>query len=123
MEIRPPSRVFMKVAKPSPAGPSRCDRGMRASWKTRLAQSEPRMPSLVSPGSRVKPSMSRGTTKAEIPLDPRERSVTAVTMKTPAWFAFVMKHFRPLRMYSSPSSSAVVAVPPESEPAPGSVSP
>ena len=96
---------------------------MRASWKTRLAQSEPRMPSLTSPGSMVKPGVSRGTTKALMPFEPRDLSVTAVAMNTPAWFAFVMKHLRPLSTYSSPSSSAVVSVPPESDPAPGSVRP
>lgn len=57
---------------------------MRASWKTRLPQSEPRMPSFFSPGSSRKPSMSRGTTKALMPREPRLRSVTAVTMKVPA---------------------------------------
>ena len=84
IEMRPPSSVFMKVLKPSPVGPSRWSLGMRASWNTRLPQSEPRMPSLCSPGSRKKPSMPFGTTKALMPLAPMPGVVTAVTMNVPA---------------------------------------
>jgi hypothetical protein len=84
IETRPPSSVFMNVLKPSPSGPSRWLRGMRASSKTRLAQSEPRIPSFFSPGSSENPAVSRGTTKALMPRAPWSRSVTAVTMNVPA---------------------------------------
>ena len=49
--------------------------------------------------------------------------VTAVTMKVPAWLALVMKHLRPFSTHASPSSTALVWVAPESEPALGSVRP
>ena len=74
----------MKVLNPSPSGPSRWSLGIRASWNTRLAQSEPRMPSFFSPGSIVKPLVARGTTKALMPLGPSLGSVTAVQMNVPA---------------------------------------
>ena len=53
--------------------------------------------------------------------------VRAVMMYVPAWPAFVMKRLPPYRTHAPPSSpgssSAVVRVPPASDPAPGSVSP
>jgi len=113
----------MKVLKPSPSGPSRWSAGIFASSKTRLAQSEPRMPSFSSPFSTRKPFVSRGTTKALMPFAPMPGCVTAVTMNVPAWFAFVQKHFAPFRTYSPPFRTAVVRVAPASEPAPGSVRP
>ncbi len=52
---------------------------------------------------------------------PRDRSVDANTVYWEACAPFVMKHFRPFSTYPSPSRRAVVAIPPASEPAPGSV--
>ncbi len=60
---------------------------------------------------------------ALIPSVPRPADVRAVTMKLPASPALVIHAFWPERTYSSPSRVAVVLVAPESEPAPGSVSP
>ena len=58
----------------------------------------------------------------EMPLLPLAvRSVLANTMHQSAMGAPEMKHLRPLRIKSSPSCTAVVVVPPASEPAPGSV--
>ncbi len=53
------------------------------------------------------------------------RPVTAVTVTRPVMSVpeLVMKHFEPLITHSSPSRTAVVRVPPASEPAPGSVRP
>jgi hypothetical protein len=67
------------------------------------------------------PGVSPGTTKADRPLCPRDRSVEANTVYWEAWAPFVMKHFRPFRTYSPPSRRAVVAIAPASDPAPGSV--
>ena len=113
----------MNVLKPSPSGPSRWSEGILASSKTRLAQSEPRMPSFSSPFSTRKPRVVRGTTNALMPLTPIPGCVTAVTMNVPAWFAFVQKHLAPFSTHCSPRFTAVVRVAPASEPAPGSVRP
>ena len=75
-----------------------------------------------------KPGVSDGTMKALISAAPSSRvPVRAVTMYVPAWPALVMKRLPPSRTHEPPSGPsswrAVVRVPPESLPAPGSVSP
>ena len=60
--------------------------------------------------------------KALMPLAPLVGSVTAITTTASATAPCVMKHFVPLITHSPPSSFAFVRSPPESEPAPGSVS-
>ena len=70
------------------------------------------------------PSTSVGTIIADIIFFPRSSfPVTAVIINVFAKLAFVIKHFSPLMTYSSPSITAVVFVPPASEPAFGSVKP
>lgn len=76
----------------------------------------------------VKPGVPDGTMIEEITGRPSAvRSVTAVTVTRPVMSVpeLVMKHFVPLMIQSpvSPSRTAVVRVPPASEPASGSVSP
>jgi hypothetical protein len=62
---------------------------------------------------------------AEISGFPAVRPVTAVTVTSPVMSVpeLVMKAFDPLMTHSSPSRTAVVRVPPASEPPPGSVRP
>ena len=64
-----------------------------------------------------------GTTNADRPRCPRERSVAAKTTVQAACPAFVMNIFEPFRTYSSPRVTAVVWIPETSEPALGSVRP
>ena len=76
----------------------------------------------------LKPGVPAGTMKALISGEPSSRlPVRAVTMYVPAWPALVMKRLRPLMTQEPPSGPsswrAVVRVPPESEPASGSVRP
>ncbi len=47
----------------SPGSPSRFSLGTRQSWRTKLAVSEARMPSLCSSRSSLRPGLSRSTTK------------------------------------------------------------
>ena len=61
--------------------------------------------------------------KAEMPLLPLDRSVTAMSTATRPTEALVMKFFEPFRTQVSPSRTAVVRVPLESDPASDSVSP
>ena len=62
-------------------------------------------------------------TKAEMPFLPLALSVTAMTTETSARLPLVMKVFEPFRTQESPSLTAVVRVPPASEPALFSVRP
>ena len=67
--------------------------------------------------------MPRSTTNAVMPFFPAARSVTASTTQMSATLPFVMNIFVPLSTHASPSRTAVVRMPPASEPVPGSVSP
>ena len=76
----------------------------------------------------LKPGVSAGTMNALISAAPSSRvPVRAVTTYVPAWPALVMNRLPPSRTQVPPSGPsswrAVVRVPPESLPAPGSVSP
>ena len=74
----------------------------------------------------VNPAVPAGTMIEEISLRPSAVSpVTAVTVTNVVMSVpeLVMNDLVPLMTHSSPSSRAVVSVPPASEPAPGSVSP
>jgi len=57
-----------------------------------------------------------------MPCAPFDGSVTAMATQTPAEWPLVVKVFAPFSTQLSPRRSAVVRVPPASEPAPGSVS-
>ena len=61
--------------------------------------------------------------KAEMPFFSFSRSVTAITTAVSAMRPLVMNVFEPFSTQSGPSRTAVVRVPPASEPAPLSVSP
>src|SRR5512143_212057 len=111
----------MAISPPSPSAPSRLASETRTSSKRTSEVSEARCPILSSFFPVETPGDSRGTTKADKPLCPRDRSVDAKTVYWEACAPFVMKHFLPLRTYPSPSLRAVVSIPPGSEPAPGSV--
>ena len=102
--------------------------GTRAPSKTSSPVAEAWSPSFSSSRPTENPGVSAGTMKALISGDPSSRDpVRAVTMYVPAWPALVMKRLPPSSTQlppSGPSSRrAVVRVPPESLPAPGSVSP
>ena len=79
------------------------------------------MPSLCSSRSSFRPGLSRSTMNDLIAARPTERSSVAQTTIRSARSPEVTKIFSPLRTYSSPSSSAVVRIAAESEPASGSV--
>src|SRR3990172_3873440 len=111
----------MAILNPPPSAPSRLASGRRTSSKRTSDVSEARCPILSSFFPEETPGVSRGTTKADKPLCARDRSVDANTVYWEACAPFVMKHFRPFSTYPSPSRRAVVAIPPASEPAPGSV--
>jgi len=133
----------MKFLNPIPSSPSRWSAGTSTSSKISSRVSEARHPSLSSffparnPGigandgscptpAAAAPARSHVSfvkMKLEIPLVPRVGSVTAVTTKTSPTPPCVMKRFVPFSTYRSPRRTAVVCVPPASEPAPGSVSP
>ena len=88
--------------------------------------SEAHQPTLEYPGCTVNPGVPDGTMMDEISLRPSGRipvtavTVTSVVMSVPE---LVMNAFEPLTTQWSPSRTARVAVPPASEPKPGSVSP
>ncbi len=121
--MRPPSRIFIESTQPEPSDPSRFAAGTRQSSITSVQVSEARMPSLFSFLPTRMPGLSSSTMKAEIPLLPLDRSVTAMSTATRPTEAFVMKFFEPFRTQVSPSRTAVVRVPLESDPASDSVSP
>ena len=83
--------------------------------------SDARIPSLCSSRSSFRPGLSRSTTNDLIAARPIERSSVAQTTIRSARSPEVTKIFSPLSTYSSPSSSAVVRIEAESEPASGSV--
>ena len=101
--------------------PSSASFGTRQSWRMKLAVSEARIPSLCSSRSSFRPGLSRSTMNDLIAARPTERSSEAQTTIRSARSPEVTKIFSPLRTYSSPSSSAVVRIAAESEPASGSV--
>ena len=85
--------------------------------------SDERTPSLSSFLPERKPGVPRSTTNAEMPFLPAARSVTAMTTAVSAIRPLVMKFFEPLSTQCRPSRTAVVRMPPASEPEPGSVRP
>ena len=96
---------------------------MRQSSNTSSDVSDERTPSLSSFLPARNPLVPRSTMKAETPLLPLVRSVTAMTTAVSARRPLVMNVFDPLSTHSAPSRTAVVLVPPASEPALFSVSP
>jgi len=88
--------------------------------------SEHCQPTLEYFGATVNPGVPLGTMIVEISLRPSGFSpVTAVTVTKPVMSVpeLVMNALLPSITHSSPSSRAVVRVPPASDPAPGSVRP
>ena len=94
---------------------------MRQSSNRMVAVSEALMPSLCSSRSTVMPGVPLGTTKLLIAARPWLLSSVAQTTTASDRSPEVTKIFSPLRTYSSPSRTAVVAMPAESDPVPGSV--
>ena len=128
IEMRPPSRILRKVFQPSPRSPSIWSAGTRQPSKSSSPVALAWRPIFSSSRPTLKPGASAGTMKALISGEPSSRlPVRAVTMYVPAWPALVMKRLRPSMTQEPPSAPsswrAVVRVPPESEPASGSVSP
>src|SRR5262252_5168886 len=123
IEMRPPSKIFIELYQPSPSPPTRLSAATRQSSITSVQVSEARIPSLFSFLPTRMPGLESSTRNDEIPRRFAARSVTAMRTATPATDAFVMKFLEPFRTQPSPSRTAVVFVPPESEPASASVSP
>ena len=109
--------------KPMPSRPIRLAAGTRQSSNTSSEVSDERTPSLSSFFPDRKPGVPRSTTTAEMPFFPFARSVTVITTAISAIPPLVMKFFEPFSTRQSPSRTAVVRMPPASEPDPGSVSP
>ena len=109
--------------KPWPSWPIRFASGTRQSSNTSSEVSDERTPSLSSLRPDRKPGVPRSTTIAEMPFLPAARSVTVSTTAVSAMPPLVMKFFDPLISQCWPSRTAVVRMPPASEPEPGSVSP
>ena len=114
--------------KPLPSGPRRLASGTRAPSKMSSPVADAWRPIFSSRRPTEKPGVSAGTMKALISALPSSLlPVRAVTMYVPASPAFVMKRLPPSMTQHPPDGSAswraVVLVPPESEPAPGSVRP
>ncbi len=122
MEIRPPSRIWRLWIKPLPSGAMRLSAGTRQSAKTTSEVSLARMPSLFSLLPGQKPAVPFSTIRAEIPCGPFEASVTAMATHTSAWPPLVVNVFAPFSTQPPSRRSALVRVPPASEPASGSVS-
>src|SRR5512143_2084819 len=123
MPMRPRSRILSVSTKPMPSRPIRLPAGTRQSSNTSSEVSDERTPSLSSFFPERKPGVPRSTTNAEIPFLPRERSVTAITTAMSAMPPLVMKFLEPFSTKWPPSRTAVVRIPPASEPEPGSVRP
>ncbi len=111
----------MAILKPSPSAPSRLRLGMAQPSKKSEQLPEARMPTLSSGLLRVKPLLSVGTRKAEMPLWRFALSVMAKTRMVSACGPLVMKFLEPLSTYSSPRATATVLVSAASEPLCGSV--
>ena len=82
-----------------------------------------RMPSLSSFLPGVMPGVPRSTMKAEMPLRPAARSVTAITTMTSPMRPWVVNVLDPLSTQHSPARVAVVRMPAASLPEVDSVSP
>ena len=113
----------MAWMKPSPSLPSRASWPTWQSSKTSEAVSEMRMPTLSSCLPTETPGVSRGTRKAEMPRWSDPGFVRAMATATPPTDAWVMKFLEPLRIQPLSFRTAVVFVPPASEPASASVRP
>ncbi len=128
MAIRPSSRIRRNCAYPRPSSPSRFAAGTRTSEKDSSRVSDAFHPTLEYGAATVKPGVPDGTMIAEMRGAPFSlRPVTAVTVTSSVMSVpeLVMKHLEPLITHSPVASSrtAVVRVPPASEPPSGSVSP
>ena len=124
IEIRPPSSTRIASLKPSPSLPMRFSAGIAQSSNNNSAVSLARRPSLFSFLPDRNPGVPFSTTKPEMPPRvPFSRSVTARTSEQSAYVAFVMNVLPPFRTHWSPRRTAVVRIPPASEPEPGSVNP
>ena len=66
--VRPPSKVFMEILKPSPYAPKWLVEGMRLESMMRLVVESTRIHNLSSFAPREKPGVSIDTTKADICL-------------------------------------------------------
>src|SRR5450759_105927 len=119
MVRRPLSSTFIAILNPSPSRPSRFFRGTSQSSNTSSTVCEPRRPIFFSIVPTDTPGNLFSTANAEMPFDPFDLSVMAITVWTPAMSPLVMKCLTPLMTYLSPLSSAVVWRREASEPALG----
>ncbi len=123
MWIRPLSRTFIAVLKPTPSTPPiKADAGIRQFSKITSQVCAPFWPIFLSRLPSEIPGNLLSTMNAEMAAAPFNSGlVRAITVNTPACGALVIKRLVPFRMYSSPSFTAVVFKDAASEPESGSV--
>src|ERR1700760_1199353 len=102
------SSVANAVLNPVPGSPMIRSPGMRQFAKYSSVVGEPLMPSFFSLGPTVKPSSSRCTMNAEMPLAPLSGSDDAITVYHVDLPPLVIHALVPLRIHESPSSRALV---------------
>jgi hypothetical protein len=109
------------MRRPCPSPPSIRSGVRNMSSNTICAVAEQRCPSLCSIEATVKPGVSVGTTKAEMPFRPASGSVTAKTMAVFAFLPEVMNRLVPARTQPLPERRARFLRAAASEPASSSV--
>ena len=125
MESLPPSKVCSIIFEPCPTSPSRFSLGTLTSSKKSSEVSLARHIILPCMGIALKPGVPFSTITVENIFLPFSSPETACTVQ-PFEISeepLVINIFDPLITHSSPSRTAVVFEPRESEPAPGSVRP
>mmetsp|Transcript_5561 Transcript_5561/g.23109 ORF Transcript_5561/g.23109 Transcript_5561/m.23109 type:complete len:249 (+) Transcript_5561:2068-2814(+) len=124
MPMRPASRAFIAILKPSPSRPRICVDGTRTSSRMRFAVVDALMPSLSSGAPNEKPGLEVSTTKHVMPLCLSALSVVANTTAPDATMEFVVHALVPFKIQeSSPSRRAVIEAAAASDPFAGSESP
>src|SRR5208282_6821899 len=124
--IRPRLRVSRNCLNPCPSTPNRFAAGIRQSSKINSAVADERHPILRYCLPARNPGVPLSTTSALISFLPRGSTPVTAAITTISFIrvpAFEMKHLLPLITQLSPTRSALVLVPPASEPADGSVRP
>lgn len=112
----------MATLKPWPSAPRRAFSGTNASWKCTSWIWAPHCPIFRSGGPTVTPGVRPGTRKALTPAEPGSSgAVRAITVKSPALPALVMKRLEPFNTQPPSRRSARVRTAPLSDPASGSV--
>jgi len=123
MPMRPESSTRIVLTKPCPSSPSSWSAGMRQLSKRTSLVSLARIPSLSSFLPGVMPGVPFSTMKAEMPLGPAARSVTAITTMMSPTRPCVVNVFEPFSTQQVPARAAAVRIPAASLPEVDSVRP